>query len=43
MYMCVKLPSGDLNFGPYSPHSTNTYTCEVVIAPKICGSSKYPY
>ena len=33
----MKLPLGDLNPGPYSSHPTNTYTCEVTIAPKVCG------
>ena len=27
MYMCVKLSPKNLNFGPYSPFLTNTYTC----------------
>jgi len=35
--MCVKLPPGDLNSGPCPPHFTNTYTCRVTIAPKVCG------
>ena len=35
--MCVKLPPGDLNSGPCPPHLTNTYTCGVTIAPKMCG------
>ena len=34
--MCVKLPLGNLNSGPYLPHYTNTYTCKVTIAPKVC-------
>ena len=33
----MKLPFGDLNPGPYSSHPTSTYTCEVTIAPKVCG------
>ena len=42
--MCVKLPPGDLNPGPYPPHSTSnhipqasTYTYEVTIALRRCG------
>ena len=35
--MCVKLPPRDLNIDPYSPHSTNTYTCGVTIVPRMCG------
>ena len=37
MYICIKLPPGDLNFG-LCPllHSTSTYTCGVTIAPKVC-------
>ena len=35
--MCVKFSLGDLNPGPYPPHLTCTYTCGVIIAPKICG------
>ena len=38
--MCVKLHFGDLNPGPYPPHSTSTYTCGVIIAPKVCGGEK---
>ena len=37
MYMCVKLPLEDLNPGPCPQHSTSTYTCEVIIASKMCG------
>ena len=40
--MCVKLPPGDLNLGPYSPHSTNTYTCGVTITLRMYGGSNYP-
>ena len=36
MYICVKLPSGDLNPDPCPPHPTSTYTCRVIIAPKMC-------
>ena len=32
----MKLFSRDLNFGHYLSHLTNTYTCEVTIAPKVC-------
>ena len=35
--MCVKLPPGNLNSGPCPPHPTSTYTCRVIIAPKVCG------
>jgi len=35
--MCMKLPPGDLNPGPCPPHPTSTYTCEVTIAPRVCG------
>ena len=33
--MCVKLPLRDLNPGPYPPHPTSTYTCEVSTAPRV--------
>ena len=36
MYICVKLTSRDLNSTPYPPHLTNTYTCGVTIAPRVC-------
>ena len=36
MYICVKLTSRDLNSNPYPPHLTNTYTCGVTIAPRVC-------
>ena len=35
--MRMKLPPRDLNPGPYPPHPTSTYTCEVTIAPRVCG------
>ena len=35
--MCVKLPHGDFNPGPYPPHPTSTYTYGVTIAPRVCG------
>ena len=31
MYIFVKHPFGNLNFGPYPPHLTSTYICEVTI------------
>ena len=37
--MYVKLPSRDLNPNFCSPHSTNTYTCKVTIAPRVCGEN----
>ena len=39
MYMCVKLPLRDLNPGSYLSHSTSNYTCEVTIAPRVCGGT----
>ena len=36
MYMCVKLIPEDLYSGPYPLHLTNTYTCGVIIVPKVC-------
>ena len=39
MYMYVKLPLKDLNFDPYPPHLTSTYTCEVIIIPRVCSST----
>ena len=33
--MYVKFPLGDLNPDPYLPHSTSTYTCGVIIAPRV--------
>ena len=39
VYMCVKLPPGDLNSNPYPPHPTKSYTCRVTIAPRVCGGS----
>ena len=35
--MCAKLPSRDLNPDSSSLHLTNTYTCKVTIASKVCG------
>jgi len=33
--MCVKLPIGDLNLGPYPPHPINIYTCGVTTVPRV--------
>ena len=33
----MKLSPGNLNLGPYPPHPTSTYTCEVTITPRVCG------
>ena len=35
----MKLPPrlGDLYLGPYPPHSTSIYTCEITITPRVCG------
>ena len=35
MYICVKLPLGDLNPDPCPPHPTSTYTCGVTTAPRV--------
>ena len=37
MYMYVELLPGDLNLSHYPLHPTNTYTCGVIIALKMCG------
>ena len=37
--MCVKFSLGDLNLGPCLPHPTNTYTCGVTTAPRVCSGS----
>ena len=34
--MCVKLPYRDLNPNSCLSHPTNTYTCEVTIAQRVC-------
>ena len=34
--MCINLSSGDLNYGPYPSHTTNTY--KVIITLKIHSS-----
>ena len=39
MYMCVKLLPEDLNLGPNPSHFTNTYTCRVIIAPRVRGGT----
>ena len=35
MYMCIKFSTKYLNFNPYPPHLTSTYTCKMTITPKI--------
>ena len=41
MYICVKLPTGNLNpsHSPppplHTPHSTSIYTCRVTIVPRV--------
>ena len=35
MYMCVKLPLGDLNPNPYPLHLTSIYTCRVTIMSRV--------
>ena len=35
MYICVKLPSEDLNPDPCSPHPTSTYICRITITPRV--------
>jgi len=35
--MCIKLPPGDLNPGPYPPHPTSIYTCGVTTASRVHG------
>ena len=36
--MYVKFHLGDLNPDPYPSHPINTYTCGVIITPKMCSS-----
>ena len=36
--MFVKLFSRDLNLDPYPSHPVNTYTCRVIIAPRVCST-----
>ena len=38
--MCVKFPHKNLNHDPCPPHPTNTYTCGMIIALRMCGSSR---
>ena len=38
--MCVKLPPRDLNPGPYPPHPTSIYICEVTTALRVHGENK---
>ena len=33
----MKLSLGNLNPNPCLPYFTNTYTCRVIITPKVCG------
>ena len=35
MYMCIKFFTKYLNFNPYLPHLISTYTCKMIITPKI--------
>ena len=37
--MCVKLFLGDWNPDSYPSHPTNTYTCGVIIASRVCGGN----
>ena len=37
--MCVKLPFGNLNLGPYPPHLTSIYTCRVTMALRVRGGN----
>ena len=39
--MCIKLISGDLNPDFYPSHSTNIYTCGVIIALRVRGGALY--
>ena len=41
----MKFPLEDLNTAlyPHIPHFTNTYTCEVTIALRVCGDYYYYY
>lgn len=32
----MKLPSVDLNSDLYPSHPTNTYTCRMIIVPRVC-------
>ena len=33
--MCIKFPPEDLNLSPCPPHLPSTYTCGVIITPKV--------
>ena len=35
--MCVKFSPENLNLGPYPPHPTNIYICEVTITLRVYG------
>ena len=37
--MCVKFPLGEVNRSHFLSYSTNTYSCEVTIALKVCSGS----
>ena len=39
MYICVKLFLRNLNSGPYPPHPTSIYICEVTTALKVRGGA----
>ena len=39
--MCVKLPPGDLNPGPYPPHPTSTYTSGMTTTPRVGGGATF--
>ena len=41
--MYVNLPPGDLNSGPCPLHPTSTYTCKVIIVPRMCGGMILAY
>ena len=41
--MYVKLPPRDLNPNPCLPHSINTYTYGVTIAPRVCGGINHGF
>ena len=38
--MCETFSVGDLNLVSYSPHSTNTYICRMIIASMVCSSTE---
>ena len=41
--MCMKFTPINLNSDSYPLHSTNTYTCGVIIAPRVCGILRISY